>query len=78
MSSWNYRVIRHLADGSSDQEWFAIHEVFYNDTGVPYAVSEKACPAGGETTDELFEDMKLMQAASGMPTLDYTLFSGPD
>jgi hypothetical protein len=76
MSSWNYRVMRHSARNSSGQEWFAIHEVFYDDNGTPYAASEEACAAFGETSDELFDDMKRMQSAFDRPILDYdTLFS---
>lgn len=72
--SWNYRVIRHLAtqDGSA---YYAIHEVYYNDQGMPYMVSHESVKPFGETLDELKSDLGMIHAALRKPVLDYTIFT---
>lgn len=72
-AGWNYRVIRHTTPAGDD--WFAIHEVYYDKEGIPHSVTESPASPFGETHEDLLEDMKLMQLASKKPTLDYTQFS---
>lgn len=73
-SGWNYRVIRHIA-ARNGEDFFAIHEVFYDKNGVPCSVTASPVSPQGETCVELLEDMRLMQEATEKPTLDYVLFS---
>lgn len=71
--TWNYRMIEHTnRDGSS---WFAIHEVYYNDLGVPQYCSEGPCSAHGEDTETLITDMQYMMKALNKPTLRYDDFT---
>lgn len=43
---WNHRVMRHVDDG---EEWFAIHEVHYDDDGTPHSWTEQ--PTSVSSTD---------------------------
>ena len=72
--SWNYRVIRHVHE---DEEYYAIHEVYYDDDGNPRMCSVEGVPPGGSDIDELCSDIYMMIEALERDTLDYTDFD-PD
>ena len=72
--TWNYRIIRHPGDSTSN-DWFAVHEVHYDAAGNPVGVTERPVTPGGTTLEEVIEDMGLMRAAADKPTLDYVLFA---
>lgn len=69
--SWNYRVFRHKAKvaGLFD-EWYAIHEVYYNAGGQIVAYSPAESKPFGETTAELIADIEMMKEALGKATID--------
>lgn len=69
--NWNYRVIRHTAQ---DQEYFEIHEVHYDDQGLPIACAEQPASAYGNTVEELSACMIHMQSALTQPILDAKIF----
>ncbi len=71
MSHWNYRVVGH--DTDSEEPWFAIHEVYYEDDGSPRLMSLNPIYAKGETLDGLKEDMAMMFIAFSKP-----IFVPPD
>lgn len=69
MSCWNYRVLAHDFKG---EVCFQIHEVHYNDEGVPISYTERAVPAmGDENLDTLKEDLEYMLKALDEPVLVY-------
>ena len=71
--NWNYRIVRHR---HSEEEWFAIHEVYYEADGKPKLVSkEPVAPQGGDV-EELLKDMERQKAACKLPVLDYAIFDG--
>lgn len=72
--SWNYRVIRHK-ETETGIVHYAIHEVYYNEHGAPYMVSEKPASPTGETPEALKSDLGLIHAALRKPPLDYTIFT---
>ncbi len=59
-------------------EIFAIHEVYYDDSGEPYLVTEDPCYPQGETLEELEKDFVLYQKALEEPVLNYEDFAGGD
>lgn len=69
MIRWDYRVVRHVEEGD---EWYAIHEVYYEKDGV--SATENAIPVGGTTIDELREDFKKQAHALDLPVMNYTDF----
>lgn len=69
--SWNHRVVKHVVD---DAVHYTIHEVYYDDSGVPVAFSESAVPAFGETHEELTHCLINQLSALTKPVLDATMF----
>lgn len=67
--TWNYRVLKHVA---GKEEWYQIHDVYYNtDDGSIASCSVDAPAPFGETVEELKEELKLMKEAFNAPTIPY-------
>jgi hypothetical protein len=64
--SWNYRVVREVAD---DEDVFTVREVFYDDDGKPEYWSD-ACSPQGETHDGLRADLGYMLMALEQPVVE--------
>ena len=64
LSTSDYRVIR--KDGR-----YAIHEVFYDEHGEPWACSEDPVCPEGNTVDSLREELEHYQRALELPVLEY-------
>ena len=61
--SWNYRVIKHLAtdpENTSDEEYFGMYEVYYNEDGSIMGRTEDAIVIG-DTFEELEEVLEMMK-----------------
>ena len=59
---WNYRVIKHLATdpkNTSDEEYFGMYEVYYNEDGTIMSRTESAIVIG-DTFEELEEVLEMM------------------
>lgn len=69
--SWNYRVLQHSNDR---EQWYEIHEVYYDAAGEPELCTERAAIPGGETVEELREDLQLYTRALEQPVLEYATF----
>ncbi len=70
--TWNYRVIRKsYGDGT---EIFAVHEVFYNEVGMPDLVTVDPCWPQSETLEEFKQDFVWYQKALEHPVLNYEYF----
>lgn len=76
--TWNHRVLRHL-DGPRSQtlsgEWYAVHEVYYDDSGRARSCTVNPVAPIGETPEELLEELSRYVAALGQPVLDYDSFT---
>ena len=64
MHHWNYRVVRHLDEC---EEWFGIHEVYYETDGDP-SMTVDPVPLCAGTFDGL---RQFINRAFEMPILDY-------
>lgn len=72
MSHWNYRVFRHVDKCvGQDQEWFGIHECYYDDAGNPDGWTENEVAPYGETVEELKKVLEMMADALKKPILEY-------
>jgi len=72
---WNYRVLRHTDGGvDSNEEYFMVHEVYYEDDGKPSICTSNECKPFGNTLEELKSDMEMMVDAFEKPVLDYSDF----
>jgi hypothetical protein len=70
---WNYRIIKH-SDGNPENDYYGIHEVFYNKRGKPNSCTK-------DVIDVLAEDIKgikwvlsKMKLALGRPVIDFSYF----
>lgn len=70
--SWNYRVVKHAEpDGRA---WYQIHEAFYDEGKPADSITQDAIVPGGETIEELAEELRRMLKATEKPALNYEDF----
>jgi len=65
---WNHRVVRKHYEAET---LLGIHEVFYDEKGVPDMVTVDPVEVCGETLEELEELLDWMLKALGQPILEY-------
>jgi len=71
--TWNHRVIHvKLTEPSIEEDWYSIHEVFYN--GVPELCTAEAIAPEGESIESLQQTLEWMLKALGEPILEMTDF----
>ena len=77
--SWNYRVIRHIhTHNDIDEEYYQIHEVFYDDDGNPETMTVEGIIPFGDTEEDLKEVMEMMANALTKNVLDAIMFEHDD
>lgn len=69
--SWNYRVIRRVVSG---EEFFGIHTGWYNDDKIIDGIGETPQCPGGNTVEELKEELQRFLDACEKPVLKYDDF----
>jgi hypothetical protein len=52
-------------------EWWAIHEVYYDEGGMADAVTRDAVGLEGDTVEEVTESYRMMAGAFKKPILEY-------
>jgi len=70
MRHWNYRVIKHPRPTPMDEDYYSIHEVFYDDNNAVDKYSAEPCGFGSETLEGLGRVMNMVQEAFNKPVLD--------
>jgi hypothetical protein len=55
------------------EEWYGIHEVYYNADEAPCMMTEEPCMPAGETKKELMNDLSMMTEALTKPVLEYDM-----
>lgn len=67
---WNHRVMKHeKADG--DDDWYQIHEVFYDSNREPGSWTKEGIAPGGNSLQELREDLERMLKSLDKEVLIY-------
>ena len=67
--SWNYRVVKNYhVEG---EEYFAIHEVYYDDDGNPKACTALPVAFLGNDIADLKAVLDMAKQACDKPVLDY-------
>jgi hypothetical protein len=69
MSKWNHRVIK-TKDGVDD--WYAIHEVFYDKGGNVDGITKEPISVGGNTIEELKWTLTKMLESLDKDIIDET------
>jgi len=67
--TWNHRVIRRKYENG--EEYFAIHEVYYNKDGKPNMVTTLPITIVEESVDDLAITIDLIRKCLDKPVLDY-------
>ena len=68
MSYWNYRIFRHTKDG---EEWFAIHECYYDENNKVTGWTTRQIDPYGDSVEELKDVLEMMYEALDKPVLEY-------
>ena len=74
--SWNYRVTHSVEEWQGTineqvrEDFFSIREVYYDSSGGIECWTEKSIGPGGETLEELRDDLHLMLKAFELPILE--------
>ena len=71
--TWNHRVI-HTVYKEIEEEGYSIHEVFYDEDGVPDMMTLDAVGVWGETMDEVQQTLEWMTKALEQPILEASDF----
>lgn len=71
MTTWNYRIMQYAGD-----DGYGIHEVYYNESGVPENCTAEDVGVVGETIEELRASYEMMAEAFRLPVLQYDDFKG--
>ena len=67
---WNHRVMKHeKADG--DDDWYQIHEVYYDSKREPDRWTVDGIKPGGNTLEALRDELIKMLEATEKEILDY-------
>ena len=63
-NSWNYRVLKR------DDE-YGVYEVYYDDSGMPHAMSEDPIAITGENLEDIRNELNLILESLEKDVLDY-------
>ena len=68
MSTWNYRLVKYAVEGAG----WGIHEVYYDDSGRAYAMTEKPCTFAADIKGDVIRmlEMALDDAVNRYPFLE--------
>ena len=69
MSKWNHRVVK-TKDGEDD--WYSIHEVFYDKDGNVNGITKEPISVGGNTIEELKWTLTKMLESLDKDNIDET------
>ena len=58
--TWNYRLVKHV-ERKPYCVWYSVNEVFYNDAGKPWAMTQDPITLEGKSLKEIMADLKLIQ-----------------
>ena len=67
---WNFRLVKHIQP-KSRSVWYGVHEVFYNDAGKPWTMTEEPVQVDGESTRDIIAYLEqIIHDLSRLPVLD--------
>lgn len=67
--SWNYKIIAHDDNISTDEVYFKIHEVYYNKEGKPDGYTADPITIGGEDLKSLHWTINKIKECLDKPIL---------
>lgn len=68
--TWNFRLVKHT-DPKLKDVWYGVHEVFYNDAGKPWTMTQEPVQVDGESLKEVVAYLNLIKRdLQRLPILD--------
>ena len=68
--TWNFRLVRHVGPPPK-KIWYGVHEVFYNDKGRAFTMTEDPVNITGETPKEMRRYLQMISRdIRRLPVLD--------
>ena len=68
--TWNFRLVKH-AEAGSRHVWYGVHEVFYNDAGKPWTMTEDPIQVVGDSQKDVIACLNLIKRdLARLPVLD--------
>ncbi len=64
--TWNYRILAHKEE---DGMYFQIHEVYYNEAGIPNGYTNNFAGVGGDSLKDINWSLEKMKEATSEPIL---------
>ena len=67
---WNFRLVKHT-EPKLKRVWYGVHEVFYNEAGKPWTMTQEPVHVDGESVKDVVAYLKLIQHdLKRLPVLD--------
>ncbi len=57
---WNFRLVKHT-ESKSKNVWYGVHEVFYNDAGKLWTMTQEPVRVDGESIKEVAAYLKMIK-----------------
>lgn len=70
--TWNHRLVKRTIN--DNETLYSIHEVYYNDQGVPESITENPVGVTEDSKGDIMTTLRHMERALSMPTLNYEDF----
>lgn len=67
--TWNHRVISRKYE--TGETYYAIHEVYYDESGEPYSVTAMPSAIMEESVEDIAWTLERIQKCLSLPVLDY-------
>ena len=68
--TWNFRLVKHT-EPKSGWTWYGVHEVFYNDAGKPWTMTQEPVHVDGEDAKDVIAYLTLIKRdLRRLPILD--------
>jgi len=58
--TWNFRLVKHTGP-KSNQVWYGVHEVFYDESGKPWTMTQEPVHVDGESAKDVVAYLRLIQ-----------------
>lgn len=77
MGHWNHRVVKKIYRGVDrlgnrwEEIWYGIHEAYYDDQGLVFAITEEPVAIIGDNYKKLKETVEWVMNCVDKPILDY-------
>ena len=67
---WNFRLVKHT-DPKSKHVWYGVHEVFYNESGKIWTMTQEPVRVDGESAKDILAYLNLIKRDfNRLPVLD--------